>query len=92
MNDVDKAVEELKVALDKEPIIQEYLSLKKAIENDEELKRMRSEIARLTNEGKFEERDALLGIYNSHPLVSNFNQAKEEVASLLSEIKDILSD
>ena len=92
MNEIDRALKELKNALDNEPLIQEYLTLKEAIEKDIELANMRSDIARLTSEGKLEERDALLEVYNSHPLVVNFNQTKEEVVSLLKEIKDILSD
>ena len=92
MNDLDKALSELKTELDNSSIIQEYLKLKSVIENDEELKKMRSEIARLTNENKKEEHDALLGIYNSHPIVVNYMTAREEVVSLLSQIKDVLSD
>ena len=53
---------------------------------------MRDEIARLTNENKLEERDALLSIYNSHPIVSNYELARQEVINLLNQIKDILSD
>ena len=92
MDKVDQALNELKEELDNSPIIQEYLRLKEVLENDEELKAMRQEIARLTNEGKEEEKEALLAIYNSHPVVNNYSEAREEVISLLREIKDILSD
>ena len=92
MNDVDKILEELKSELDNLPEIQEYLSLKKALEENKELKQMRLEIARLQNEGKKEEHDNLLNLYNSHPLVVNYTLAKEEVKNLLLQIKDILSD
>lgn len=92
MNDVDKALLALKDELDKSEIIQEYLSLKSVYEKDEELKKMREDIARLANEGKKEEHDALLEIYNSHPIVINYEQAREEVQALLEQIKDILSD
>ena len=92
MNNVENALQELKAELDKHPLIQEYLSLKAIIESDEGLKRMRSDIANLTNKGKLEERDALLKIYNSHPVVSNYEQVREEVINLLEQIKDILSD
>ena len=53
---------------------------------------MRKDIARLTSEGKNKEHDALIDIYNSHPIVVNYQQAREEVISLLNEIKNILSD
>ena len=93
MNDeLELSLEKLKKELDNSPIIQEYLSLKEVLENDQELKSMRDEIARLTNENKLEERDALLSIYNSHPIVSNYELARQEVINLLNQIKDILSD
>ena len=44
------------------------------------------------SEGKNEEHDALLAIYNFHPIVVNYQQVREEVISLLKQIKDILSD
>ena len=93
MNDeLELSLEKLKKELDNSPIIQEYLSLKEVLENDEELKKMREEIARLTSEDKLEEKDALLAIYNSHPIVVNYEQARQEVINLLNQIKDILSD
>ena len=93
MNDeLELALQELKGELDNSKIIQEYLSLKTALENDGELKRLREEIARLTNENKTEEKEAILAIYNSHPIVINYEQAREEVINLLNQIKDILSD
>ena len=91
-NELELSLERLKNELDNSSIIQEYLSLKQVLENDEELKKMRDEIARLANENKLEERDALLVIYNSHPIVTNYEQAREEVINLLNQIKDILSD
>ena len=93
MNDeLELSLEKLKKELDNSPIIQEYLSLKEVLENDQELKSMRDEIARLTNENKLKERDALLNIYNAHPIVSNYELARQEVINLLNQIKDILSD
>ena len=91
-NELELHLEELKKELDNSPVVQEYLSLKNALENDEELKRMREEIARLTNDNKIEEKESLLAIYNSHPIVVNYNQAREEIVALLKQIKDILSD
>ena len=93
MNDeIDIILNKLKEELDNSQIIKEYLSLKEALENDEELKVMRGEIARLTNENKTEEKESLLAVYNSHPIVVNYEQAREEVISLLKQIQDILSD
>lgn len=92
MNKTDEALEKLAKELYALPEVQEYLVLKENIENDKELKEMRLEIARLTNEGKKEEHDNLLKVYNSHPLVVNYQVAREELYNLLNQIKDILSD
>ena len=92
MNKTDEALEKLASELNSLPEVQEFLSLKESLEKDKELKEMRLEIARLSNEGKKEEHDNLLKVYNSHPLVVNYQTAREEVYSLLRQIKDILSD
>ena len=92
MNKTDEALNHLAEELYSLPEIKEFLRLKEALEKDEELKEMRQEIARLTNEGKKEEHDNLLNVYNSHPLVANYLAMREEAISLLSQIKDILSD
>ncbi len=90
---MDKLIEEVKLLreeIDNLPEVREYYRLKELYENDEELKRMRTEIARLKSLGKEEERNNLLDIYNSHPLVVNYEAAKEEVENLLTQIKDII--
>ena len=92
MNKTDEALLHLSEELYKLPEIKEFLQLKSAIEKDEELKVMRQEIARLTNEEKKKEHDNLLAIYNSHPLVVNYLSIRDEVVALLTQIKDILSD
>lgn len=91
---MDKIIEEAKSLrndIDSLPEIQEYYRLKELMENDKELSRLRIEIARLANEGKTEERKNLLTIYNSHPLVNNYNIAMEEAKSILRAIKDIIN-
>ena len=91
---MDKIIEEAKSLrndIDSLPEIQEYYRLKELMENDKELSRLRIEIARLANEGKIEERKNLLAIYNSHPLVNNYNIAMEEAKSILRTIKDIIN-
>ena len=55
---MDKIIEEAKALrkdIDSLPEVQEYYRLKTLMENDEELKRLRLEIARLAKEGKTEE-------------------------------------
>ena len=91
-SDLEQSLKQLKSELDSSSVVKEYLSLKDVLEKNEELKRMRDEIARLTSENKIEERDALLTIYNSHPIVTNYEQAREEVVNLLNQIKNILSE
>lgn len=91
-SELEQSLNQLKEELDNSKIIQEYLSLKNILENDGELKKLREEIARLTNENKVDEKEALLAIYNSHPVVVNYEQAREEVVALLNQIKKILSD
>ena len=91
---MDKIIEEAKSLrndIDSLPEIQEYYRLRTLMENDEKLSRLRTEIARLASEGKLEERKNLLEIYNSHPLVNNYNIAMEEVKLILSSIKDIIN-
>ena len=91
---MDKILEEaksLRKDIDSLPEIQEYYRLKTLIENDEELRRLRTEIARLASEGKTEERKNLLAIYNANPLVNNYSLAMEEAKSLLRAVKDIIN-
>ena len=91
---MDKILEEAKTLrndIDSLPEIKEYYRLKTLMENDEELRRLRTEIARLAKEGKISERKNLLEIYNSHPLVNNYNIAMEEAKSILLAIKDIIN-
>ena len=91
---MDKIIEKaksLREDIDSLPEIQEYYRLRALMENDEELSRLRTEIARLASEGKLEERKNLLEIYNSHPLVNNYNIAMEETKLILSSIKDIIN-
>ena len=90
MDEILTKAKEIREEVDKLPQVKEYYRLKELYEKDDELKRLRGEIARLASEGKNKQRKALLEIYNSHPLVSNYNQAKEEVIILLNEIKNIL--
>lgn len=90
MDKVLELTKELKEEINKLPEMQEYLRLKELLENDNELADMRKEIARLANQGKIQERDNLLKIYNSHPLVSNYYTAKEEIEKILNTIKTII--
>lgn len=92
---MDKVLEEVKnlrEEINNLPEVKEYLILKNLIESNEELKNMRQELTRLEYEGKLEEKKNLQEIYDSNPLVINFNLAKDEVKSILETVKDILSE
>lgn len=90
MDEVINKAKELRKAIDSLPLAKEYFSLKELFENDKELKKMRQDIARLKQEGKEKERENLLALYNSHPLVNNYYSLKEEMESLLKSILDII--
>lgn len=90
MDKVIEIAEKLKQSLLKLPEFKEYLNLKDLYEKDESLKQMRLDIARLKKEGKEEERNNLIAIYNNHPLVNNYNIAKEEVKEILQTIKNMI--
>ena len=91
MDKIIKEAKSLREDIDSLPEIQEYYRLKELMEKDEELSRLRKEIARLAKEGKLEERKNLLEIYNYHPLVNNYNLAMEEAKQILKSIKDIIN-
>ena len=90
MDEIIKLAKELRHNIDEMDEVKEYYRLKSIFDSDEELKRLRHEIARLKSEGKEEERKNLLSIYNSHPLVVNYNASKEEVMSILRTVQDII--
>lgn len=92
MSRVIELAKEIREELEDLPEFKEYMSLKGLIENDDQLASMRKEMVRLEAEGKLEEKKNLNEIYESNPLVCNFNSAKEEVTSILESIKEILSD
>ena len=90
---MDKIIEEalsLRKEINELPEIKEYLRLKELYENDESLKEMRYNIAKLKSEGKEEERKNLLDLYNKHPLVNNYEIAKQEAIDILNTIKNII--
>lgn len=92
MDKVIESAKALREEIDNLPEMKEYMLLMKLYEDNDELKEMRQNIAKLEQEGKLEEKKNLIAIYESHPIVNNFNLAKEEIKSILETIKDILSD
>ncbi len=90
MDEIILKAKELRKDIDNLPEIKEYYRLKILYENDEELRKMRKEIARLSSLHKEEEKKNLLNIYNNHPLVNNYEAAKEEAQKILLTIKNII--
>ncbi|MCD8204630.1 MAG: YlbF family regulator [Coprobacillus sp.] len=91
MSDLDKDIEELKAYLYSSETFQEYFALKEAIESDEELERQRKAIARASQNAD-PHYESLKNAYESNPLVSNYYALREEIDSLLLEIKEYLED
>jgi len=90
MDKILEKAKEIRSTIDELPEVKEYLSLKELFENDQELKELRENIARLESQGKKEEKENLTKIYMSHPIVNNFYIAKAEVVNILNQLKDLL--
>lgn len=92
MDEIIKLTDELRQSLMNLSEIKEFIKLKELYENNQELAEMRLNIARLTKDGKDVEKKNLLDIYNSHPLVVNYNATKEEAYLILETIKNIIDE
>ena len=83
---MDKGIElakEISEKISELPEAQEYLKLKKIIEEDEE-------IQSLQNKGEKAKADELLKKLNSIPVVVNFEQIRGQLADTLKVISNIL--
>ena len=87
MNKVSDSILELKETIFKEPTVQEYLTLKKAIKESEELIKLQEDILYFNKNNQSMKAKELMEIYNSHPLIVNYNNVKDDVNDLLNEIK-----
>ena len=90
MDKIIALAKEIREDVDNLPEVKEYYRLKELYENDKELAALRKQIAKLKLEGKEKERNDLLKTYNSHPLVNNYNIAKEEVKEILLNLQNII--
>ena len=88
MEDIIKKAEELKDALYEKKEFKEYLRLKELVDNNEEIASLKIQMAKAKNNPELLEK--LKKEYNSHPLVTNYAHALEEVKSILLVIKDII--
>ena len=90
MDKVLLKAKELSDELKKEPLVVEYLRVKEIFENDQELEKMRKEIAKLSSNKNDPDYKRLKNEYENHPLVSNYYELKSQVVELLNQIKDII--
>ena len=91
MNETLELAKELKEEIHKDPLIVEYLRVKKLYESNNEINKLKKDIALAKAHHKDELHKDLLAKYNSHPLVVNYNYLKEEVSNYLSEISKIVN-
>ena len=103
MTNLDNVLSEFKKELFNEPCVKEYFYYKNLVENDESIKKLDEEVRfhqkemcknKDNNEVYFKEKalyEELKNKLDSNPILVNYQIAKEEVFSLLVDIKHILS-
>ena len=103
MDNLDKTLNELKKELFNEPCVKEYFYYKNLVEKDEAIKKLDEEVRfhqkemcknKDNNEVYFKEKalyEELKNKLENNPVLINYQIAKEEVFSLLVDIKHILS-
>ena len=103
MSDFDKTLEEFKKELFNEQCVKEYFYYKNLLEKDESIKKLDEEVRfhqkemcknKNNNEAYFKEKaiyEELKNKLDNHPILINYQIAKDEVFSLLVDIKNILS-
>lgn len=103
MTNLDAVLSEFKNELFNENCVKEYFYYKNLVENDESIKKLDEEVRfhqkemcknKNNNELYFKEKalyEDLKNKLDSNPILVNYQIAKEEVFSLLVDIKHILS-
>ena len=90
MDKVLEKAKELRAAIEETSEYKEYIKNKELLENSEDVIALKHNIANLKAQGKIEEAKNLEKIYNSHPLVNNFEMSKEALCDLLKTIQNII--
>ena len=90
MDKVLEKAKELRALIDETPEMKEYLKNKELLENNQDVYELKQNIANLKAQGKLAEAKNLEDIYNSHPLVNNFEASKEVLYELLKTIQNII--
>ena len=103
MNSFDELLYSLKAELENETCVKEYFYYKKLLDNDKTIKKLDEEMRfhqkemcryKDDNEAYFKEKAIYEDLQNkliNNPILINYQIAKEEVFSLLVDIKNILS-
>lgn len=91
MSNSIELAKELKIEIEKEPLIIEYRRVKNLIDTDDELNRLKKDIALAKAHKAKKLHLDLLDKYNSHPLIVNLETLKEEVNDYLLEISNIVN-
>lgn len=90
MDKVLEKAKELRVSIEETSEYQEYLKNKELLEKNEDVIELKHNIANLRAKGKLEEAKNLEKLYNTHPLVNNYEASKDALYQLLKTIKSIL--
>lgn len=90
MDKVLEKAKELRALIDETPEMKEYLKNKELLENNKDVYELKQNIANLKAQGKLAEAKNLEDIYNTHPLVNNFEASKVALYELLKTIQNII--
>ena len=90
MDKVLEKAKELRSAIEETPEFKEYMKNKVLLEKSEDVIALKHDIANLKAKGKIEEAINLEKLYNSHPLVNNYEVSKDALYSLLKTIESII--
>lgn len=90
MDKVLEKAKELKALIDETPEMKEYLKNKELLENNKDVYELKQNIANLKAQGKVAEAKNLEDMYNSHPLVNNFEASKDALYQLLKTVESII--
>lgn len=103
MNKIDELISSILDELKQEECVKQYFYYKNIVENDEELRKLDSEVRfhqkemckNKNNSDVFEKEKAfyeeLKNKLDDNPILINYQIAKDEVFSLLVDIKNVLS-
>ncbi len=102
--EIEETLLKLKNELDNDERVKEYFRLKEAIINDKALTKLdedvrlaQKEMVKAINDGELHKQkkeyyETLKKQYENHPLIVSYNNIKDEVYNLLSQISNIINN